>query len=60
MLYIMQKTSSKPEDGTENTWHIGEPLPPITTTVVTFQADGDELLTILNALKATKPLEFRE
>lgn len=33
-------------------WHIGSPVPP-TSPVMFFQADGDELTVILEALKAT-------
>jgi hypothetical protein len=32
-------------------WHFGEPVPPMPSRVVTFQADGDELDMILSAMK---------
>ena len=35
----------------ERSWHTGETLPPIGGRVVTFQADGDELDVILEALR---------
>ena len=44
MLYIIQGKE-------EIRWHVGEPLPTITKVVVEFQADGHELLIILNALR---------
>ena len=44
MLYITQGKK-------ETRWHVGEPLPTITSPVIEFQADGHELLVILNALR---------
>jgi len=42
-------------------WHVGEALPEIIGRGVTFQADGDELECIVNALKATsKPKSVDE
>ncbi len=41
------------DDDRTITWHVGQPLPPITKRVITFQADGHELTAILNALKST-------
>lgn len=35
-------------------WHIGEPIPEIKSNVVLFQADGDELEMILEAMKPLK------
>lgn len=46
-LYIKQ------DDGSQwYEWHTGEPIPPITSRVVIFQADGDELTMILAAMNA--------
>lgn len=45
MLYIIEKGKKGKQ------WHVGETLPSITTKVVTFQADGDELEVIVEALK---------
>jgi len=38
-------------------WWIGYSMPQTTGRVVTFQADGDELLVILQALKAASKTE---
>lgn len=35
-------------------WHIGEPVPALKARVVTFQADGDELDLILEAMRKTR------
>jgi hypothetical protein len=32
-------------------WHVGDPVPPITSRVVVFQADGDELEYLLHVLR---------
>jgi hypothetical protein len=37
------------------TWHYSEPVPVVNSKVVAFQADGDELELILNAMRATNP-----
>ncbi len=46
MLYIEQS------DESEVVWYVGQPLPAITSRVVKFQADGDELDLIVAALRA--------
>ena len=40
--------------GLDFQWHFGEPLPMFRDRVITFQADGDELLLILRALAASR------
>jgi len=50
MLYIITQTNK------ESTWHIGEPFPAVTGRVITFQADGDELELILNALRGRQDI----
>lgn len=35
-------------------WHVGEPLPSLSARVISFQADGDELQVILDALNQSK------
>jgi hypothetical protein len=37
-------------------WHYGEPLPRLECRVVSFQADGDELELIIDALRKTRPV----
>jgi hypothetical protein len=60
MLYISIGRAYNEELGGIE-WHVGEALPEITGRVVTFQADGDELECIVNALKATsKPKSVDE
>lgn len=51
MLYIEEKLTNGAI--AESGWHIGEPMPYISpaTRVMTFQADGDELIVILDALR---------
>lgn len=49
MLVIKEK--SKSGVVFEYVWHVGEPLPELSGRVITFQADGDELDTLLGALK---------
>jgi hypothetical protein len=40
-------------------WHVGNPMPEITSRVVTFQADGHELEMILAAMRKTNaPLRY--
>lgn len=53
MLYIEQHTTG---NSIKNTWHISEPVPQIDneTRVITFQADGDELNLILNAMRRSR------
>jgi hypothetical protein len=54
MLYI----SANDKNGcTEEwqTWHVGEPIPKVTySNVVTFQADGDELDLLIEAMEQVK------
>jgi len=38
-------------------WHVGDPMPVLTGRVVTFEADGDELALILDAMKSTRKRE---
>ena len=52
MLYISIGRAYNEELGGIE-WHVGEGIPDITGRVITFQADGDELECIVNALKAT-------
>jgi len=49
MLYIREEMSP-PEMDTWLEWHIGESCPKLKARVITFQADGDELGVILEAL----------
>lgn len=49
MLVIKEK--SKSGVVFEYVWHVGEPLPELSGRVITFQADGDELDTLLGALR---------
>lgn len=52
MLYIIYNTS---ENITESKWwYVGEPVPEINARVVEFQAFGDELTLILDALGKTR------
>ncbi len=54
MLYIDQHVcEDDPDNKYTTTWHVGEGMPLIRTRVrvVTFQADSDELLVILDALR---------
>ena len=52
MLYIVAGTIHQ-DKITYSTWHVGEKLNfPKPCEVISFQADGDELLIILDALKA--------
>lgn len=48
MLYIDQHLARSEND---YTWHIGEPMPRIVSSVVTFQADSEELIIILDAIR---------
>lgn len=52
MLYIKSGVIDEGKGSTQNwtVWHVGEALPPITSPVVSFQADGDELEIILQVL----------
>jgi len=52
MLYLISGWANNEELGGIE-WHVGEALPEIIGRVITFQADGDELECIVNALKAT-------
>lgn len=47
MLYIKEHLKDAEAN---STWHVGEPMPYIKARVVTFQADGDELNLILDAM----------
>ena len=47
MLYIKNAVGGQE-------WHVGEPLPKVIGRVVTFQADGDELDFIIQALQKYK------
>tara|TARA_R110002051_G_scaffold225581_1_gene288502 strand:+ start:283 stop:669 length:387 start_codon:yes stop_codon:yes gene_type:complete len=65
MLNIIGAWSHRDEEGRsalrDYEWHVGEGIPEITGRVITFQADGDELECIVNALKATsKPKSVDE
>lgn len=49
MLYI-EFTERKTGIKRQFSWHIGERLPRVNASVVTFQADGDELSKVMDAL----------
>ena len=51
MMYI---TMNNGENERTHIWWTGCHLPPITSKVITFQADGDELETILAAMRKTR------
>ena len=46
MLFIKQVKNAN-----EQQWRVGEPMPPISASVVTFHADGDELNILLAAIR---------
>jgi len=48
MLYIMDKVSIEAD---AQTWHVGEPMPLFKHRVIYFQADGEELAVIIEAIK---------
>lgn len=51
MLYINEMHNGT---SSQSTWHIGEPMPYISpaSRVITFQADGNELDVILEAIRS--------
>ena len=59
MMYIVEGARLV-DSGKVYEWHIGEPVPPIESKVVIFQADGDELYLILKKMRQVAQKEGRK
>jgi hypothetical protein len=55
-LFIMSGAIGTPSCKNEGEWHVGEEIPNMKSAVMSFQADGDELILIRKAMESTRPL----